>query len=74
MRPAAVNGGGVASEESRHYVGELVVYEQQRCLLTEGEYQVALRPWGPKAAPLARTTSWETLAYPQVGPHLLSSA
>ncbi|XP_029845794.2 polycomb protein suz12 isoform X2 [Ixodes scapularis] len=67
MRPAAVNGGGVASEESRHYVGELVVYEQQRCLLTEGEYQVALRPWGPKAAPLARTTSWETLAYPQGG-------
>lgn len=54
------------SEESRHYVGEMVVYEQHRCLLSEGDYQLLLRPWGPKAAPLARTTSWETLAHSQV--------
>ncbi|XP_037287255.2 polycomb protein Su(z)12 isoform X1 [Rhipicephalus microplus] len=54
-------GGSASAEESRHYVGEMVVYEQQRCLLSEGEYQLMLRPWGPKAAPLARTASWESL-------------
>ncbi|KAH6942430.1 hypothetical protein HPB50_005493 [Hyalomma asiaticum] len=55
------SGGSTSAEESRHYVGEMVVYEQQRCLLSEGEYQLMLRPWGPKAPPLARTASWESL-------------
>ncbi|KAK8768088.1 hypothetical protein V5799_005131 [Amblyomma americanum] len=53
--------GGNDSAESRHYVGEMVVYDQQRCLLTEGEYQLVLRPWGPKAELPAQTASWESL-------------
>ncbi|XP_077490605.1 polycomb protein suz12-like isoform X1 [Amblyomma americanum] len=63
-------GSNTSAEESRHYVGEMVVYEQQRCLLTEGEYQLVLRPWGPKAAPLARTASWETLSNAEGTPSL----
>lgn len=58
---AASAGGNGGTEESRHYVGEMVVYDQQRCMLTDGEYQLRLRPWGPKASPLARTASWESL-------------
>ncbi|XP_054923813.1 polycomb protein suz12 isoform X2 [Dermacentor andersoni] len=63
-------GSGTSAEESRHYVGEMVVYEQQRCLLSEGEYQLMLRPWGPKAAPLARTASWESLNHIESSPPL----
>lgn len=72
--PATSGSSGTSSsasaEESRHYVGEMVVYEQQRCLLTEGEYQLVLRPWGPKAAPLARTASWESLSHAEGTPPL----
>lgn len=57
----SAGGNGATTEESRHYVGEMVVYDQQRCLLTDGEYQLRLRPWGPKASPLSRTASWESL-------------
>lgn len=58
---ASAGSNGTTTEESRHYVGEMVVYDQQRCLLTDGEYQLRLRPWGPKASPLSRTASWESL-------------
>lgn len=72
--PASSAGSGTgacaSAEESRHYVGEMVVYEQQRCLLSEGEYQLMLRPWGPKAAPLARTASWESLNHVEGSPPL----
>lgn len=48
------------TEEIRYYGAELVVYDKhQRCLLTEGEYQLVLQEVGQKASP-KKLSSWES--------------
>ncbi|XP_015917341.1 polycomb protein suz12 isoform X2 [Parasteatoda tepidariorum] len=48
------------SEEVRIYGAELVVYDKhQRCLLTDGEYQLVLQELGQKSSP-KKLSSWET--------------
>ncbi|KAG8177637.1 hypothetical protein JTE90_019663 [Oedothorax gibbosus] len=48
-------------EEILHYGAELVVYDKhQRCLLTDGEYQLVLQDLGQKSSP-KKLSSWETL-------------
>ena len=48
------------SEDIRIYGAELVVYDKhQRCLLTDGEYQLVLQELGQKNSP-KKLSSWES--------------
>ncbi|XP_023241413.1 polycomb protein suz12-like isoform X1 [Centruroides sculpturatus] len=54
------NGKG-QFDEFRQFGAELVVYDkQQRCLLSDGEYQLVLQECGHQTSP--KKSSWETLA------------
>ncbi|KFM78882.1 Polycomb protein Suz12, partial [Stegodyphus mimosarum] len=48
------------NDEVRYYGAELVVYDKhQRCLLTDGEYQLVLQELGQRNSP-KKLSSWET--------------
>lgn len=48
------------AEDIHYYGAELVVYDKhQRCLLTDGEYQLVLQDLGQRNSP-KKLSSWET--------------
>ncbi|XP_064478616.1 polycomb protein suz12-like [Ornithodoros turicata] len=50
-------------EEEGPFAGEMVVYDEQQrcCLLLDGQYELALRPWSPNSHHSTINSSWETM-------------